>query len=180
MILEFQLEKRDYLASLMYQTLKKQKKAHKAILMFFAAALICIGFLPILFQDEQMSTSIFIITGLYLLFSQFYLKPKLLERRFRKYIEDNVPEIFKKNIRISLDNNHIVEETFIGISKFNFEGVKELIEVNNYLFLQLKNGGSIIFPKERINDFELNAFIDKIKAKVDVFHSIEFKRKLSY
>ena len=178
MTLGYTIEKKDFVALMAYESINNQRFnptiATGIIFVFFALVSLING-------ESFIAVSCVVSVLLIILgFNHFYSKGKF-SSRINSKIESTKSALFNEKIKLTFEtDDSIVVETKFGVSKFNSLAFSELLEIENYIFLRFKTGEYTILPKEKINDFQLNAFIDKIKNKVDLPHKIDLKRTLSY
>ena len=179
MTLEFALEREDYL-NLYISQVKKGKVIYVLAIIIGTISLI-LGMLDFIESNDFGEMLPLVPSGIFLLSYAFFLKTWLLKRHYGKYIDENLTSSLGKTTSLTIgEGEYIHSVSSLGEGKIKLEVLKEIIEYSNYIFLKIETGAFFILPKEKINDFELNAFIDKIKEKVDIPHSIDLKRTLSY
>lgn len=179
MTLEYTLDRKDYLNLHMAQV--KNRKAIHLIAVAMGVLSLFVGGLGAQRANDLSQLFPLVPAGIFLLTYAFFIKTWLLKRHYGKYIDENLKRSFNKKTSIAIgEGDYIKSFSALGEGKFKIEVLKDITEYANYIFIKLENGAFFILPKEKINDFELNAFIDKIKSKVDIPHNIDLKKTLSY
>jgi len=97
---------------------------------------------------------------------------------YKKYINENYKERFGITFNLNFTENQIIEESNLGESKTNYTALTEINEIENYYFLKLITGQSLIIPKREIND--INTFkikLSEIKNTFGLKENIELNWK---
>ncbi|NUY79641.1 YcxB family protein [Flavobacterium sp. MAH-1] len=145
----------DYLQYQLYTastspTIKKQRLKS---LLIFSIVLIAASYF---FNEFRSFFEVAVITalnlGLITLYA-VYLRNHY-RQHYRKFIKDNYKNKAEKISSVTFREHYIetIDET--GESKINYTNLEEVNEIREYIFLKLKTGESLIFPKSEIQDID--------------------------
>lgn len=70
---------------------------------------------------------------------------------------------YNNEITLNIDDDGILASTSEGNSKYIWSGIVDIIEVNNSLYIIVKNNKSIIIPKNAVDNF--NELLEEIKKR---------------
>ncbi|PWB22060.1 YcxB family protein [Flavobacterium sp. HTF] len=100
------------------------------------------------------------------------------QRVFKKYVNENFKDRAGIVLSIAFKENalEIVSEN-IGKSEFNFSSFKNISEIENYFFIDVKASGNFMIPKAKINNVE--AVKNKLKTIAEK-QGIEFISELDW
>jgi len=137
------LEHQLFLASKTDRIIKQRRKS------WLLVSFIFFGLSFIFFQaDSMMMVYYFLAFGiLSLIFYPNYQK-KYYKKHYQKYIADTYKNRFDQIATIKFEDDFIETTDMNSESRINYSAFVEFIEIENYFFLKLKTGGSIIIPKK--------------------------------
>jgi len=102
-------------------------------------------------------------------------------RNVVKNYSRNLDEIyggrFGKTGKLSITDENLIMEDISGETMVRFNEVVQIVEIQEYFFLGLKNGSSIIIPKGRVDYFTLLKFMNRVteKTNVAIFKNLSWK-----
>ncbi len=82
--------------------------------------------------------------------------------------ESYYKEMFNTEIILELGEQTLIERSKVGKNTIFLSSIKRISELNRHIIIWLINGSAIIIPKYQVNDFELNAFTEKIRNKISL------------
>lgn len=155
MELKYSLNTNDFLQYQLFTASKSkrvQNQKRKSIIVISFSLLVLFA---ILFDSNNSNQNILlsIVILISMLLYPLYLKSHYY-KHYNKFIEDTTKNKTDRPASLSFREFHIetVDET--GESKINYTNLEEINEIKDYIFLRLKTGESIIFPKNKIDNFE--------------------------
>jgi hypothetical protein len=174
----YQLNETDYHTQLMYvvskseafaQTIKKVRRLLTIALILFAI---------IAFNSGSIGqTFYFIALGIL----SFIFAPKFTKWSYKKNLLKQVQKYYSE--RLSMPTKVILTENSFEISDNNGEAtiqateIEKIIEIENYIYIRLKEGTSIIIPKKQIDAIE-DLIFNLRKLAID--NEIEWEEELNW
>jgi hypothetical protein len=152
----YSLSLNDFLQYQLYTASKSKrvKIQNRKSLLLLSVILIGTCFLPY-HHKNYIGTSISII----LIPVSLILYSIYLRYHYRKHYEKFIKDVYKNKVGkmalIVFLEDHIETSDETGESKINNSNLEEINETGEYLFLKLKTGESIIFPKSKIENLDL-------------------------
>lgn len=175
MKIEYTLEKPDFLIYQLYAASKSESiiKSRKTSRIRLPIAYLIFALLLFVFADLIFAL-IFIGIGVaWYFFHPHFMKKKYI-RYFEKYIDDNYQKRFDKLVCLSFDKEFIIINDYLGENKLKIKEIAEINEIQDYIFLKLSSGESLILPKERIECInELNHILTKIVSDLSINHNLD-------
>lgn len=98
--------------------------------------------------------------SIYLLYPRYHRWK--LKSHFLKFSKKNYGSQFGQEESIETKSDHIISKNISGEGKVKSSELVELMEIQNYFFLKMKNGSSIILPKRDIK--EEKALVKELKT----------------
>jgi len=173
MKIKLTLKPSDFLTFQLYSSSKSklQQKNRNKSKYSVSIIYVLLGFFLFL-SGEQIFTLIFLIIAIlwYLFF------PKYNKRRYKKYFEKHISENYQERVNrtsiLDFDNTkHMLIINEPGLEeKINFSEFKSLIEIPSHFFVKLKNGSTLIIPKQFISK---PAVFKKMFSDLGVFYENE-------
>jgi hypothetical protein len=153
MIFTFKIEQNDFLTFQLY-TVSKSKNVIKTrrrgqLLTSIAGLLLMLN----LFVTGSKIAGIFmlVISILTYLFYPRYHRWRL-KSHFKKYSKKNYGSQFGQEESLETKTDHIISKNIAGEGKVLTSELENLTEINDYFFLKMKNGSSIILPKRDLSN----------------------------
>ncbi len=154
MKIELTLKPSDFLTFQLYSSSKsklQQKNRNKS--KYSVSIIYALLGLFLFLSGKQILALIFLIIAVlwYLIFPQY------IKWRYKKYFEKHINENFKERVnRTSILDFDNTKQMLIIIEpgleeKINFSEFKSLIEISTHFFIKLKNGSTLIIPKQFIS-----------------------------
>jgi hypothetical protein len=172
-IVEYPLQADDYLQYQLYVASKSKRIQKKRKNSKIGLPIIYIFFsIVIYFYSNSLLSFLFIAIAI----AWYFLYPVWEKHHYIKHYKDFIDENYKANKeeKIVLE----VNETYLFIknngseSKVNCSEIATITELNQYLYIHLNSGQTLIVPKSRTNNLdELIATLKLIEKK----YSIEYK-----
>ena len=178
MYIEFSLNKEDYLAFQLYASSqsKEFKNSHLKSWLLTPLFFLMVGggfyfVWGIIFPIAFLITS-FVWILIYPIYSR-----RNIVRNYSKNIDEFYGNRFGKTGKLSISDESIIMEDISGETKLRFNEVIQIIEIQEYFFLGLKNGSSIVIPKLKVDYFTLLKFMNRIaeKTNVAIFKNLSWK-----
>lgn len=131
------------------------------------------------FDKGDMTMGLFyLITGVFLVTYILFIGKYLVKNRLMKMARSTHIDSFNTKEMVAVKEDVIYLKSVAGETLLNMGWLKEILEVADYFFIVTKNTSGIILPKNQLNDFEVNSFIEKILDKVDIPLTQDLKWKL--
>lgn len=154
-IIEYKLEKEDYLIARLYEASisKKIIKRKNIFWIFFTFSFLILTILSH-FQDQFFLT---IIHFILCILSAFYY-PNYFKWRYKKYydsnIEENYSDYFGKNVTLKLSQDYLESKDKNSEMKVFFSEIFTITEMKDYFFLKISKSSMLIIPKTYINNIQ--------------------------
>jgi hypothetical protein len=155
MILEFELNERDFLAFQLFTASQSKRINRKKVNGWILITLFFIALAAFFYYEQTNFLALYfgiaaIITGL--------LYPKYFVWRYKKhyktYIKENYSYRFGEKVYVEITNLAIYCKDKTGESTINISAVETVDETENHFFVKIKSGGSLIIPKYAIQDLQ--------------------------
>ena len=172
MVFSFKLEEVDYHTHLLY-TISKSSSANKTR----ALTRLLMTIALLLFAFISYSKGSFIQTIYFgsLSLLTFLLMPIYTRWSYKKTYLKHVRKFYKERLfqatSITFKNESMEIADKDGVSEINFNDIIEINELQDYYFLKVKNGQSIIIPLTKVNDKEK---LYTIIIGITQFHNIKW------
>ena len=170
MKLEYTVNKVNLVAGLTYFGLNTRKSKIFRFISFYVYPVIFAFIAFTEFQKNGFSMpAIFMMAGvIFLPLYQLFFKKLRFKSYFEKYVDKKLEFALGKQEVLEVEGSFIKSQNSMGESKLSLDALKSLTEVKEYYFLKVKNETFFVLPKEELNDFELNNFIEKILERTDI------------
>jgi hypothetical protein len=168
MKIEYKLDENHYLTYQLYtasvsKVLLKKRKRNKIILpvlyLLFAAMILLV------YRKFNWSIYFLIITAI--LWYCYY--PKWEKRRYIRYYKNFIKEEFgnrfNKIITVEIEDEYLLATDDGSETKISTKELEKVTELSTIVLIKLKNGTSIIFPKDKMGNIE--EVIIRIKKLAD-------------
>ena len=178
MQLQYSLEENDYLQYQLYAASKsKNIKAQRSRTFMMMIATFAILSYMVYSPGDSLSYLIMTFFGMLLILYKWYEKKRYSDH-YRKNIAENYKERFGLISTLTLGENQIIEESKLGESKINYESLSEINEIQDYYFLKLITGQSLIIPKKVIlNKSDFNLKLEVIKDRFNLKNNVDLDWK---
>lgn len=180
MQLIYSLDENDFLQYQLYTASKskiiKAQRTRTLIMLIATFSLLSyITFTP----GDLKSYPLFVFFILVLILYRLYEKRRYSEH-YRKNIAENYKERFGLISKLTFAENQLIEANKLGESKINYESLSAINEIQDYYFLKLITGQSLIIPKKAItNKSDFDVVLDDltVRFKLDNNVNLEWKWK---
>ena len=178
MQLEYSLDENDYLQYQLYAASKsKNIKAQRNRTFIILIVTFLILSYMIFSTADMMFDPLIIFFVLLLILYKLYEK-KRYSNHYRKNIAENYKERFGLISTLTFTENQIIEENKLGESKINYESLTEINEIEDYYFLKLLTGQSLIIPKKVIADKrDFDFTLEEIKNRFHLKNNVDLAWK---
>lgn len=155
MKLEYSLNENDFLQHQLYTASKTEiVKMQRRKSWLFVTLTFFILSLLFLKNDEKVTFYSFLIIGfITLIFYPYYLRNHY-QNHYQKFINDTYKNRFGKSVKIEFLENEFLTIDTNSETKLKYSAFEEFNEIENYFFLKLKIGGSLIIPKLKVGNLE--------------------------
>ncbi|HPX04958.1 MAG TPA: YcxB family protein [Tenuifilaceae bacterium] len=179
MRIEYTLDKSDFLVHQLYGASKSHRiiKSRKNSRIRVPIVYFILGLILFVLADSIIAF-LFLAVGI----AWYLLQPLYMRKRFlshyEKYIDENYQNRYGKSVVIEFNSEYIIATDYTGESKIKIEVISEINEIQDYIFLKLATGESLILPKKRIENMdELKGILSKIASDLSIKHNIELNWK---
>ncbi len=117
-------------------------------------ALLAIAALAFLFYQAdniKMVYTVGVAAILTIIFYPLYLRD-LYMKHYKRYVREHLKNRFGSPCSITFGETSLLTTDITGESKINYEAFESIVETGSYHYLVLKIGGSVIIPKQRVNN----------------------------
>ena len=128
---------------------------------------------------------LFFTSGEYLMFYcamafaivTYFFYPKYLKNHHYKHYQSFVKDIFQKRDNqptlLEFKEDIIFSKSEYGESRLEYSSIDSIVEIPEYFFIALKNGGNLILPKKFVSNYEeLFSFLSEKRQALDFDYSI--------
>jgi hypothetical protein len=178
MKIEYKLDESHYLTYQLYiasvsESIIKKRKRNKILVPAFYLLFGILGLLS--YQGPNLISAIFVIGGLL----WYFYYPKWEKRRYIKhyknFIKENYSNRFDKVITVQLEDDFLLATDDGSETKISTKEVEKVTELSTMLLLKLKNGTSILFPKDKIENIEkLIIKIKELANRLNIPYTTDF------
>lgn len=178
MELKYSLDENDYLQYQLYAASKsKNIKAQRSRTFIMMIATFALLSYMVYSPGDSLSYLTMTFFGMLLILYKWYEK-KRYSNHYRKNIAENYKERFGLISTLTFTENQIIEENKLGESKINYESLSEINEIQDYYFLKLITGQSLIIPKKVIpNQSDFTLKLEEIKNRFNLENNVELDWK---
>lgn len=178
MQLQYSLDENDYLQYQLYAASKsKNIKAQRTRTFIILIITFLILSYMIFSTADMMFDPLIIFFALLLILYKVYEK-KRYSNHYRKNIAENYKERFGLISKLTFEENQVIEESKLGESKINYESLSQINEIQDYYFLKLITGQSLIIPKKIIpNQRDFTFKLEEIKDRFNLENNVELDWK---
>lgn len=178
MYIEFSLNKEDYLVFQLYSSSQSRELKNSMLRSWFLTPLffcgIGVGFYfykGIIYPIAFLATSV-----LWILIYPMYSRRNVV-KNYSRNLDEIYGGRFGKTGKLSITDENLIMEDISGETMVRFNEVVQIVEIQEYFFLGLKNGSSIIIPKGRVDYFTLLKFMNRVteKTNVAIFKNLSWK-----
>jgi len=172
MELKYSLNENDFLTHQLFLASKTDRIKNQRRKSWLLVSFIFFGLSFVFFQTKNiMMVYYFLAVGiLSLIFYPNYQKNHY-RKHYQKYIRDTYKNRFDQIATIKFEEDYIETSDMNSESKINYSAFEEIIEIENYFFLKLKTGGSIIIPKK----LKLDNVFDLKSELMRIFENYQIK-----
>ena len=178
MQLKYSLDENDFLQYQLYAASKsKNIKAQRSRTVIMMIATFALLSYMVYSPGDSLSYLIVTFFGLLLILYKWYEKKRYSDH-YRKNIAENYKERFGLISSVTFGKNQIIEENKLGESKINYESLTEINEIEDYYFLKLLTGQSLIIPKKVIADKrDFDFTLEEIKNRFHLKNNVDLAWK---
>lgn len=178
MQLEYSLDENDYLQYQLYAASKsKNIKSQRRKSFIILVILLLVLFFASIKSGQSFPYPIVILIVLLFAIYKWY-ETKRYINHYRKNIAENYRERFGLISTLIFGENQIIEESKLGESKINYESLSQITEIQDYYFLKLITGQSLIIPKKVIpNQSDFTLKLEEIKDRFNLENNVELDWK---
>lgn len=166
MKISYTLDENDYLNHQLFiasksERIKKKRQRNKIIIPIFYLPF-CLMFV----LNKQYIWALFFIIAPILWFFIYPIRErKRYINHYSAFIKEHWNERFGKLSTVEFNNEYIIATDNNSESKVATIGIKEIYELQSYIYINLKDGQSLIIPKEKIEN--KNVLIGRLKELAD-------------
>ena len=178
MELNYSLNENDFLEYQLYaasksENIKSQRRRNLVIMI-----VIFIAFFISIYSSTKKFPILPLIGYIILIIIYKIYETYRYKNHYKKFIRENYKERFGLVCTLNFGENDITEESKLGQSKINYESLTEINEIQNYYFLKILTGQSLIIPKKEIKNMEqFRSLLAQIKSKYKIPENIELNWK---
>lgn len=156
MKVEYKIDEGDLLTFYLYYTSKskQQTKQRQQLKNYLPIGMVFFALILLPVKEFETAIAFFVIAVLWFLLYPIYYRRSYIKHH-KSFIEENEKELIGESGTIEIENDYITSKSCDGESKINTTAIEQIIELPTIIFVKLKNGQSIIFPKAKISDISL-------------------------
>lgn len=169
MKIQLSLDKNDYLEHQLYTVSKNKRICNKKrnTWLLLTASFTVLAFFNYNKEDQLLFYYLLALAIITLLFFPLYQRKQYITH-YTKHIEENYFNRFGQESTLSFEKEYIASNDTNFETKMNYVAFEELNEIKDYYFIKLKTGGSLIIPKNKLNNSEV--FHKEINVIADTFN----------
>ena len=108
--------------------------------------------------------------------------PKYARFKHRNHYKNHIEEIYKNKIgkisKFMIGEVNIEIQDSVSNGKISISGIENIVNIGSHVFVKLKSGESIIFPKDEINEWtKLKQYIKELCDKNGIDYICEMNWK---
>ena len=179
MNLVYRLQHKDYLKQQLYQASKNksiQKRKVRSWMLLSIAGLI----MSVVLYDSESSLMFCFsacITTLTIVFYSVYFKNRF-KQHYIKFISETYRKRFGKESNITFEASFIASIDMIAEAKINYSVFEEIIEISTHFFIKMETGGSLIIPKNAVQNLKkLNTLLQDLAKELKIEYTVELNWK---
>ena len=179
MELNYKLHHKDYLKQQLYQASKnkniQKRKIRSWILLSFSG--IAVTFLSYNSDNFVLFLFFCFITLSTIIFYPVYFKDRF-KTHYKKHISETYKKWFGEKINIIFKESFLESKDITGELKLNYSVFSEIIEVSIHYFISIETGGTLIIPKEYLENLdEISNFFRNLalKSKIEYQNDLDWK-----
>ena len=92
----------------------------------------------------------------------------LFENRYHQLVDKSYHYLIGTKTKVYLEQGKVIRVNPFHHSYFTIAGISKIEEDKDYCFITFKDANAIILPKQKLNDFEVNAFVEMLKEKTGI------------
>lgn len=178
MELEYSLDEKDFLEYQLYTASKSKNVNVQRRRTFIILIAVFILFFYSIYSSSESFPYFMLIIYILLLVVYKIVERKSYINHYKKFIKENNSEGLGIVCTLNFTEKQIIEKSKLGESKINYESLSEINEIQNYFFLKLLTGKSLVIPKSEINDMnEFRIKLSEIKKHCNLKENIELDWK---
>lgn len=139
---------------------------------FFILFLITLSFISFSDYEKPAFFVTLLIAAVLLCIYPLYVR-RYYYNHYKKSANENFKNKAEKEGNVSINDDYILLWDETGETKVYNSNLEGINEVNDYLYLKLKTGESIIFPKNKIENFD--ALQERLNALAEKYNLIQTK-----
>jgi hypothetical protein len=128
-------------------------------------------------NDKALGIYFLVLSGLTSILYPFYTRWRY-KNHYLKHIRDTYKNRFGGNTDLEFNDDTIVTRDKTGEMKINKSELQEINEIQDYYFIKIKSGDSLIISKAKSDDLEkIKSELKSITDKLGIRHNVELNWK---
>ena len=175
MIIEYKIDKNDYLTHQLYiasksERIKKKRMKNKVVVPLIYA----IFGLLLLWIDKLGMAIIFFAVGILWYFIYPIWEKRHYIKHYEGFIKENYRDTVDRTASLEFSNEYIIAKDSGSESKVLTKELKKIDEISTAIFVRLKTGQAFVLPKDKIKNIDLLIMKLKELAKfLDIEYNLE-------
>jgi hypothetical protein len=156
MNLSYKVDETDYLMNNLYiasnsETIKKRRQKTKLIIPIIYA----VFGLYLMIVDEEILAIIILIFALLWFFYYPKREARIYLKNYRNMIRENFKDIFDTETTLDFFDEYMFLKDDVSESKIIISKIDEIIEIYAMIFIKIKGGQTIIIPKYKMGNIDI-------------------------
>lgn len=177
MTIDYKIDENDFLTHQLYiasqsdQIKKKRQRSKIRVPLIY----ITCGLILIFLDDYSMGITFFIIAPLWYILYPIWEKKHYI-KHFKGFINENYKDRIGKTTTLEINNEYMISKDNGSESKVLTSELEEITEIPTTILMRLKNGHSLILPKDKINDLDaLTSRLKELATHLNINYKIDDK-----
>jgi hypothetical protein len=173
------LDENDFLTFHLYQAshTPRIKKARRRNWILITVIFLILSSIFFIRDDNALGYYFLILSIITAIFHPFYSKWKY-KRLYQKHIHDTFKNNFGKRNELEFGDSFISITSNTGVTKINKSEITEVNEIQDYYFLKVSSGVTLMIAKQKVDDIEqVKIELKSLIEKNGIKHNIELDWK---
>lgn len=179
MNLEYSLDKEDYLQHQLFEASRSKRVRYRRLRSWLIVPVLYLvsGFLFYILKDIVFLITFACISAVWLIFYPLFSRWQY-KRHFSKYLDEHYKHRFNRSRQMSLAGGDLLVNDEVSEGKMQLSEIDFIYNLENYVYLHMKSGTTIILPKAKLDDNDLTQFVSRIEDQIGIKReSLDWKWK---
>ncbi len=173
------LDENDFLTFQLYQASKtpRVKNSRLRARIITTVLFLSLAYLFFIRDDNSLAYYFLVLSIAAAIFFPFYTRWRY-KQHYQKYIHDTFKNSFGQPCQLEFGDDFISVTNNTGVTKINKLEITEINEIQDYYFLKVSSGISLMIAKQKVDDIEsIKAELKSLVEKTGIKHNVELDWK---